>query len=79
MIRPPANAAKPATPDDYRGLIAILGINLDAIREAMAQVESIRFSRTCPLDIREALAEPVARLRDLSFVAEGWVTRGLGR
>ena len=79
MIRPVPAAAKPTTADDLRGLIAILGVNLDAIRDALAQIESVRFSRGCTPEVREALADPVARLRDLSFVAEGWVNRGLSR
>lgn len=79
LIRPPTVAGKPMSADDYRGLIAILGVNLDAIRDALSMIEAVRFSRPCTPEVREALAEPVTRLRDLAFVAEGWINKGLAR
>lgn len=84
LLRPPPSAnVVPLIPEDpvqaLRGQVAMIAVNLAAVKEALALIEEVRFARTTPRHVAEALSKPARMLGDAATVIDQWADRALGR
>ena len=81
IYRAPPQGDAPPTPNenDRRGIIGLLGLNLDAIAECLALLEETRWSPGMPYGLREELGEPLRQAQAAVAAGKEWVKRGIVR
>lgn len=81
ILRPPPAAAQlqPLSPDDMRGQIALVALNLSTIKEALALIEETRFARGMPKQLSEEIGTALRLAHGAREAADAWVNRALGR